>query len=139
MSHDLTTPLGEWQAWLATAPSNIGIGIDLEDVARWRGLLRLDALFTQAEREYCESKAQPAEHYAGHWCAKEAAFKALSGFMTVGLRELEVCHRQGGAPTIELISHSDIYREVVRQRLHISITHTPTLAAALAVYLPPTP
>ena len=54
------------------------VGIDAEDVARWRELLaRMDeahaqALFTPEEHAYCQHQADPAVHYAGRWCAKEA-------------------------------------------------------------------
>lgn len=126
--------VGHWlQRWSAQLSGEAcSVGIDLEEVLRWEGALRLDALFTPAEREYCEAKARPARHYAGLWCAKEAAFKALSGQVRVNLRELEVIHLPDGAPCIQFL------RPVpagVAERLSISVTHTPTLAAAVAIYL----
>lgn len=36
-----------------------------------------ERLFTAAEREYCEGKSYPAQHYAARWTAKEAFVKAL--------------------------------------------------------------
>ncbi|MFC6803897.1 holo-ACP synthase [Deinococcus caeni] len=125
--------VGRWlQSWSAQLSSEVcGIGVDLEEVVRWEGPLRLEALFTPAERRYCEGKARPARHYAGLWCAKEAAFKALSGKITVNLRELEVVHTADGAPKIKFLTPVGNVKPL---QLHISITHTSTLAAAVALY-----
>lgn len=126
--------VGRWiQRWSAQLSGGAcSVGIDLEEVVRWEGPLRLDALFTPAEREYCEGKARPARHYAGLWCAKEAAFKALSGHVTVNLRELEVFHLPDGSPGIRFLN--GVPGEAA-ERLNVSITHTPTLATAIALYL----
>lgn len=35
-------------------------------------------LFTESERNYCEGKPNPAQHYAARWTAKEAFVKALA-------------------------------------------------------------
>ena len=59
------------------------VGVDLIEIERVRRALERhgdgfrDRCFTAAEREYCESKANPAQHYAGRFAAKEAVGKAL--------------------------------------------------------------
>ncbi|WP_104992103.1 4'-phosphopantetheinyl transferase superfamily protein [Deinococcus sp. NW-56] len=127
---DLTCWLREW-SFQASTSATLGVGFDIEEVSRWEKPLRLDILFTPSERAHCEAKASPARHYAGLWCAKEAAFKALSQEVTVNLREMEVVHNPSGAPRIRFLTPVP---EGVSRRLTISITHTATLAAALALY-----
>ena len=57
---------------------NFSVGIDCEDIERWRKMLpRLykgsqQKLFSDNEHIYCKSRADPASHYAARWCAKEA-------------------------------------------------------------------
>jgi holo-[acyl-carrier protein] synthase len=62
------------------------VGVDIVDVERIRGVMErvpsfLTRVFTDAEREYCNRYADPAPHYAARFAAKEAAFKALSGWI----------------------------------------------------------
>lgn len=116
-----------------SSSQDFGVGIDIEEVQRWtNSALKLDQLFTQEEREYCESKAFPAEHYAGHWCAKEAIFKAVSSFFQIDLRQISVSHGKSGRPVAKFSNISgDI---ILRGRLSFSITHSSTLAMAFAIY-----
>ncbi|MBD0291887.1 MAG: 4'-phosphopantetheinyl transferase superfamily protein, partial [Thermoleophilia bacterium] len=50
------------------------IGVDLIEIARIeRALTRegfRERVFTQAERDYCDSRRNPAQHYAGRFAAK---------------------------------------------------------------------
>ena len=105
-----------------------GAGIDLIEVARFRGLTRDDAFllrtFTIHELEYCFSYADPAPHLAGHFAAKEAAWKSLQT-TEYPFTELEVRHSDVGAPYIE--------RNGERLPVHVSISHTADIAAAVAV------
>ena len=63
--------------------SEIFIGCDIEDVSRFRNRIKdrsdkfLDKIFTKEEQVYCNSKSDPAIHYAGRFCAKEAVVKAV--------------------------------------------------------------
>ena len=107
-----------------------GIGIDIEDIARFRVLLKqkgasaLKRLFTEAERAYCFSFRDPAPHFAGFFAAKEAASKAL-GVRKFPFMLLEIRHSDDGAP--------QVWRDGRRARVRISITHTRTVAAAMAL------
>lgn len=65
----------------------VGVGIDLADVARIRGLLEkygksfLSRTFAEAEAAHCMARANPAEALAARFAAKEAVAKALgTGF-----------------------------------------------------------
>ena len=58
------------------------IGIDLIEIARVeRSLARYEAfrerVFTEEERRYCDSRPNPAQHYAARFAGKEAVGKAL--------------------------------------------------------------
>lgn len=82
----------------------MNVGIDCEDIKRWRDMLpKLEAgyqrkLFTEDEHSYCSSFKDPAPHYAVRWCAKEALLKALSPFCKLDLREIEVANDLEGRP-----------------------------------------
>ena len=62
---------------------DIFIGTDLEDISRIRSAIEkngekfLNRIYTREEQTYCQSKADPAMHFAGRFCAKEAMIKAL--------------------------------------------------------------
>ena len=121
----------------------IGVGIDFVEVDRMRGLLErkgaraLERLFTEAERAYAAKHPEPARQLAARAAAKEAAFKALSGndlARGIGWRELEVLSRSGAAPI--LLLHGRAQRradELAVVTLHLSLTHTHTMAAAYVI------
>ena len=57
------------------------VGLDVIEIGRIRRALERpgfrERCFTAAEREYCDSKANPAQHYAARFAGKEAVGKAL--------------------------------------------------------------
>lgn len=120
----------------------LGIGMDLVDVDRVRRLLQrkgdraLRRLFTSGETEYARAKADPAIHLAARVAAKEAAYKALSGSEIargVGWREIEVLPGWDG-PTLAF--HGLAQRraeELGVTRVHLTMTHTATTAAAVVL------
>ena len=62
----------------------VGVGIDLCQVSRIRAALSrhegrfATRVFTDGERAYCDERADPAQHYAARFAAKEALLKALT-------------------------------------------------------------
>lgn len=58
-------------------------GVDVQSISSFREQSHpvadgvRDRVFTDAEREYCESANYPAQHYAARWAAKEAFIKLL--------------------------------------------------------------
>ncbi len=87
----------------------IGIGTDIVQVARIRGVLeRQGRAF--AERVLCDRelaifdrKKQQASYLAKRFAAKEAASKALgTGIGEVSWREIEVSNDDSGAPVLHL-------------------------------------
>lgn len=121
----------------------IAVGIDMVEIARVERLLAskgdraLRKLFTDAERAYALSKPRPALHFAARVAAKEATYKALRGThqaRAIGWRELEVTLEWDGAPT--LLLHGGAARRAIElgvTRVHLSLTHTASSAAAVAV------
>ena len=87
----------------------IGIGIDIEEVARVRDLVArygdrfVTRIFTDGEADYCLRRRVPAQHLAARFSAKEAAMKALGTGRAQGVlwRDVEVV-RRGGPPQLAL-------------------------------------
>lgn len=115
----------------------LSVGIDLEDLARWRtgGLRILDPdsrIFSAAERAYCDAQADPIPHYAARWCAKEAVVKALAplGHWQVTQIEVVVAADQPGGPSV---AWRNIKKPAGLLTLSLSLTHSASTAAAVAV------
>ena len=88
------------------------------------------ALFTPEEHAYCQHQADPAVHYAGRWCAKEAVVKAVFPFHRLTTREVHIVEAADGSPRA-VVQPNAVERDGLAVR--ISITHTPTTACAFAV------
>lgn len=107
-----------------------GIGIDITDIARFRPLTKekdsaaLKRLFTATERTYCLSHQDAAPHFAGIFSAKEAASKAL-GVRAYPYLALEIRHAKDGAP--------QVWKSGRRLHIKVSISHTATIASAVAL------
>lgn len=123
-------PADELTALLAGAADAPGVGVDVEEIARWE---EPDVrLFTAAEREHC-ARGQSAERYAGRWCAKEAVVKALAPYVAASLRDVEILAGPAGEPLVRLadrVASPDV-------EVRVSIAHSRTLAVAVAVAGPP--
>ena len=123
----------------AQQPAPLSVGIDLLDIARLERALQrrprlADRLFTDGERAYAASRARPGEHLAARFCAKEAVAKAL-GMEAWNFRDVEVLSA-GGPPEVAL--HGSVAERAAQLgvRVAISLTHTGTDAAAVAVTAP---
>ena len=118
------------------------VGIDLIEIERVRRALERHGdgfrarCFTEAEREYCESKANPAQHYAGRFAAKEAVGKALGSGVYFTWKEIEIRGRP--KPGVFLSGRTAAWAEKVNAgRIELSMTHSRELAAAVAVVMAP--
>ena len=120
-------------------------GIDLVDIAEFREVLGRHAafeerVFSEGERAYCRTQADPAIHFAARFAAKEAALKALGlGMAAVGidarLSDIEVT-REGGCP--EIVFHGKVARAARRQSVGstaLSLSHTREMAIASVVMM----
>jgi holo-[acyl-carrier protein] synthase len=114
--------------------SSFGVGIDCEDVSRWRQLLAntgsrsLDALFTADEHAHCRGQADAAQSYAGCWCAKEAAVKAVTRFGRLTPRDVRIGHAPDGRPVVTLA-----HPWSTRVEVQVSVSHTEATAMAYAL------
>jgi holo-[acyl-carrier protein] synthase len=123
----------------------VGIGVDIIEVERvQRALTRpltgtrfRQRVFTETEIAYCESRGRPRyQSYAARFAAKEAVMKAMgTGWnRNVGWSEIEVVRKRGHAPAIMLHGKTARFaRGCDVARIHLSISHTATLAIAYAI------
>jgi holo-[acyl-carrier protein] synthase len=115
----------------------LGVGIDLIEIDRIAAALErrprfAQRCFTEAEEAYCASRAFPPQHFAARFAAKEAVGKALGIGMT-RWRDVEVV-RGRGAPTAVLYGrHLQRAADMGVVRIHLSLTHSRGIAAAVAV------
>ena len=83
------------------------VGLDLIEIERIHEALERyprfrDRCFTAAEQEYCDSRANPAQHYAARFAGKEAVGKAL-GFgvaRAFAWKEVEITAPQAVGPAL---------------------------------------
>jgi holo-[acyl-carrier protein] synthase len=112
-----------------------GIGIDMIEIDRIeraferRPRLR-ERLFTEAERQYAEARAQPASHLAARFCAKEAVAKSL-GLEGWSFTDVEVI--SGPPPSIRLTGKAEGRARKLGVSIRVSLTHDRERAAAIAL------
>ncbi len=116
------------------------IGLDLLEIDRLEAALArrpglADRLFTPSERAYAESRARPAQHLAARFCAKEAVTKAL-GLDVFAPHSIEVAG--GGSSTVTVRLHGEPAARAAELAVAVSVslTHTRTLAGAVALLTP---
>lgn len=125
------------------ASGQVGLGVDIIEIERMKRILARTPSFKQKvyseqEREYCDSKVTPEIHYATRFAAKEAVLKALgTGFSEgIGPRDIEVVRNKKGKPSAVLHGRAkEVSQEygVVDLPLSLSYTHTEAVACAMAI------
>jgi len=123
--------------------NTLGVGVDLVEVPRLSAIIAdkgarvFERLLTPGEREYCESRPDPATHMAVRLAAKEAVYKALQGSEAargIGWREIEVVRAPDGRPDIVLSGSAAARAEVLGvRRVMLSLSHTHLAAVAVAL------
>jgi len=120
----------------------VGIGLDLMEPARLARSLaehgdRFEQrVFTPGEIADCKDRADRAQALAARFAAKEACLKALGTGWSEGLgfSQIEVVRTENGRPEIRLDGRaSERAREIGVKTIHVSLTHQPTMAAAVVV------
>ena len=117
----------------------VGLGVDICEIARMeRALARHPTMrqrvFTPEEIAYCDSKARPAESFAGRFAAREATIKALGGYRGRGWQDISVARHPSGAPSIALTGNAKRRADALElSRVLITFTHEKTNAVAFAV------
>lgn len=104
--------------------------MDLVDVSRIEEAMRhprfIRRILTPKEREYCVT----AEQVAGRWAAKEAIVKAVGKSIGLTWQQVEILPNELGVPSPRLDTHKF---DPIRYRLHVTITHERSHAAAVAI------
>ncbi len=81
---------------------------------------------------YCDSRANPAESYAGRFAGKEAVGKALGCGVRFTWKDVEIVGRP--KPAVRLSGRTAAYAERVGAgEIDLSMTHSRELAAAICV------
>lgn len=113
------------------------VGVDLIEIPRIaRALARYpgfrERCFTQAERDYCDGRSNPPQHYAARFAGKEAVGKALGSGVRFTWREIEIAGRP--KPGVKLSGKTKAWAERVGAgRIELSMTHSRELATAVCV------
>ena len=120
----------------------IGVGLDVVETARVARALAAhgrrfeERVYSTAELAACAQRADRVQALAGRFAAKEAFLKALGTGYTRGfsLRQVEVVQGEGGQPALKLApaAAAKAHARGV-QRVHVSLTHEPGLAAAVVI------
>jgi holo-[acyl-carrier protein] synthase len=117
----------------------VGLGVDMCEIARMeRAISRHPTfrarVFTPEEIAYCDSKARPAESYAGRFAAREATIKALRGYRGRLWQDISVTRHPSGAPAIRLDGNAKRRADVLGiTDVLITFTHEKTSAVAFAI------
>ncbi len=121
----------------------LGVGLDLVEIDRMKeSLERHGTAFSERILHPEEDAArvgtgEGAAHLAGLFAAKEAVMKALgTGMAGAAFKDIAILNRPGGEPYIRLSGRA---QETATKRgvrdWHLSITHSRTMAAAVAIAL----
>jgi holo-[acyl-carrier protein] synthase len=116
----------------------ITIGTDIVDVARVRDKQAavVTRILSAQEQAYCQSQADPSQHIAGRFAAKEAVFKALHAPSPNGISwlDIDVHNDAHGVPHATLRGAAAAFATQQGLRgLYISIAHVRDFATATAV------
>ncbi len=122
----------------------VGIGTDMVEIARVKKMLEdrhaekfIGRVLTDAERKLAEERqGRLHEFVAGRFAAKEAVVKALGCGIgrLAGFRDVEIAADSYGRPVCR-IADAALKRTGLPPgaRIHVSITHSQSTAAAFAV------
>jgi holo-[acyl-carrier protein] synthase len=113
------------------------VGVDVIEIERIkRALARYpgfrERCFTEAERAYCDSRPNPAQHYAARFAGKEAVGKALGSGVRFTWREIEIRGRP--KPGVHLSGSTKAWADRVGTGpIELSMSHSRELATAVCV------
>lgn len=115
------------------------VGVDIIEIERIRRALTRagfrERCFTEAERAYCDSRADPAQSYAARFAGKEAVGKALGCGIRFTWKDVEIVGRP--KPSVRLSGRTAAFAERVRAgAIDLSMTHSREIAAAICVVVP---
>ena len=116
----------------ASYDAAVRVGVDLIEIERVRRALErrprfAERVFTEAERAYCFSRANPAQHFAARFAGKEAVGKALGCGVEFMWRDIEIAGRP--KPGVTLSGKvARFAQHVGAGPIDLSMTHSKELA-----------
>ena len=121
-------------------------GIDIVDISKLKRIIQknktfISDIFTEKEREYCESRKDPYIHFAGRFAAKESFVKAIgTGFSGIGIdhlfQEIEVLPSPSGKPELRVTGWADKLAKKKRiSQWTVSISHASDYAVASVILI----
>ena len=116
------------------------VGVDIVENSRFtpevlEDKLFMEKYFTENEREYCFSQANPAQHFAARFAGKEAVVKALYGFgIRCRLWEIEIIQDELNVPRVVTRKILVPPNEMI---IKISLSHTDSISTAYAIIYSP--
>lgn len=112
---------------------NIGVGIDIEEIKRFKNLKKhqLNKMFTKEELEYCFKKKNVAQSLAVRFAGKEAVIKALHSIgkrdpLIQSFKEIKIL-KIDGVPEVVLPKEMRYLKTV------LSLSHSNDKAIAVAI------
>ena len=115
------------------------VGLDVIEIERVRRALARyprfrERCFTAEERRYCDSRPNPAQHYAARFAGKEAVGKALGFGVARAFAWLDVEIAGRPKPAVSLSGRVAAWAEKAGAgALDLSMTHSKEIAAAVCV------
>ncbi len=122
----------------------MGLGCDVIEVDRVRGVMErqgqrfIDRVFTEEEKTYCLSMAHPHKHFAARFAAKEAVSKTFTTGIgkELGWKSVSIYHGERHEPLVRLDEKGmELLKQVGATHVHVSLSHTDTVAMAVAALL----
>lgn len=120
------------------------VGTDIVSVPRIADIMKSDhgqrflqRIYTPLETTYCQSKPDPAQHFAGRFAAKEAIRKAIMSMdehdstVVVPFADIEIQSARTGQPVVNAERMHPWLSSTFRCK--VSISHIPATAIAMAL------
>ena len=115
--------------------NNFYPGVDIVDIERIKRSIEkyqdkfLNKVFNKEEKDYCNSKSNPAIHFSGKFAAKEAVMKTIfssNKLNSIGFKNISIINDINGLPAVMINGHFE-------KNINISISHTNHQAIAFAI------
>jgi len=121
----------------------VGVGLDLVEIERVAGILEksgdrfIDRVLHPEENRARIATREGPTHFAGLFAAKEAVMKALgTGMAGANFADIRIRHHDSGQPWVELSGKAaEKAASLGIGGWHLSITHSKSTAAAVAIAL----
>jgi holo-[acyl-carrier protein] synthase len=118
----------------------IGIGTDIIEIDRIKNSIEkygdkfLSKIYTEAEINYCQNKANKFQHFAARFAAKEAVYKALvTGWQEVlSWQDIEIFNEATGMPRVTIFGKLKEFLSEDKN-LKVSISHSKNYVTAVAI------